>query len=494
MNQENFKKILEIGVQLSSERDFNRLLERILSCMMELTNCDAGTLYLLDQEALYFRIMRNNTLNTYSGGNGEEPDLPPVPLNRENVCALALLDGRTIRVEDVKNCREYDFSGPIRYDAMTGYHTQSMLVVPMCNREGEPLGVLQLINALDGKGNICAFAEDMVLTVESVASQAAITIQNARYIREIRELFHSFVRTMSSAVNERTPYTANHARHMAAYASRFIDYLNGCPGQKHFTPSQKEELLMAIWLHDIGKLVTPLEVMDKAKRLLPEQYTAFTHRMELVRLNAEISQLKALISPEEKEALIRQTREAAELVDRVNSAGFVTDEMLAELQLLREKTYPVEDGGLHPWLTEEEYAMLSIRRGTLSEAERRTMEEHVVVTDKLLSQIHFSNDLSHVREWASSHHELLNGKGYPRHRKGDEIPVEVRIITILDIFDALVADDRPYKPAKPLHVALDILRENAEVRGELDPELTRLFAESRCWENIELPEVSETDG
>ena len=129
--------------------------------------------------------------------------------------------------------------------------------------------------------------------------------------------------------------------------------------------------------------------------------------------------------------------------------------------------------------------MLSIRRGTLSEAERKIMEQHVEITDKLLSQIHFSKDMSHVREWAASHHELLNGGGYPRRLKGDEIPLQVRIITILDIFDALVANDRPYKKALPLSKALSILRENAEQRGELDPVLTRLFIESRCWEYSE---------
>ena len=127
--------------------------------------------------------------------------------------------------------------------------------------------------------------------------------------------------------------------------------------------------------------------------------------------------------------------------------------------------------------------MLSIRKGTLSDAEREIMEEHVLVTDKLLSQIRFSSELSHVREWASAHHELLNGSGYPRHRKGDEIPCEVRIITILDIFDALVADDRPYKPGMPVERALSILDIMANKEGKLDPELTRLFIESKCWES-----------
>ena len=490
MTQKDINKVLEVGVLLSSERDINRLLEQILSCAMDLTHCDAGTLYLLDGDSLRFKIMRNDTLKTYSGGDGTDPGLPPVPLKRENVCALALLDDKTILVEDVRNCSEYDFSGPIRYDAMTGYHTRSMLVVPMRNRQGEQLGVLQLINALDEKGNVCGFARDMVLMVESVASQAAITIQNVRYMREIKKLFQSFVRAMSTAVDERTPYNGSHPRHMATYCSRFINYLNTREDAPHFTPSQKEELLTSIWLHDIGKLVTPLEVMNKEKKLLPSQYADFTHRMETVRLLTRIEELKGSLSPAESQRLVRQTHEAMELVDTANASNYLKDELLEQLRQLRDRTYTAEDGALQPWLTREEYDMLSIRKGTLSEKERKIMEEHVEITDKLLSQIHFPGELSHVRKWAASHHELLNGKGYPHHMKGDEIPPEVRIITILDIFDALVANDRPYKKAMPLEKALSILTENAEQRGELDPALTRLFIESRCWEGTEgFPEA-----
>lgn len=136
MREENFRMFLEVGVSLSAERDFNRLLEKILLCVMDLSNCDAGTLYLLEDGALHFKIMRNNTMNTYTGGDGSDCGLPPVALNRESVCALALLDDRTIRVADVWHCAEYDLTGPMRYDAITGYHTQSMIVVPMRNREG----------------------------------------------------------------------------------------------------------------------------------------------------------------------------------------------------------------------------------------------------------------------------------------------------------------------------------------------------------------------
>ncbi len=481
MKQEDMKKILEIGVSLSYERDYNRLLERILQCAMELTFCDAGTLYLCDREALRFKIMRNDTLKTYSGGDGNWPELPPVPLQRENVCALALLENRTISIRDVKHCEEYDFSGPRRYDAMTGYDTRSMLVVPMQNREGEKIGVLQLINAQDEEKNVCEFNQDAVLAIESVASQAAITIQNVRYIRDIRELFQSFVRVMSAAIDERTPYNANHARNMAECGGRFADYLGTCKGQKRFSMVQKEELIMTILLHDIGKLVTPLEVMNKAKRLLPEQYSAFRHRMEVLRLRADIDRLAGRITAGEKETAVSQIQEAVRLVDEANEAGFAGDDLLEKLALLRNRTYTGEDGEIHPWLEEEEYAMLSIRRGTLSKEEREIMEEHVSVTDKLLSQIRFPADLMHVREWAAAHHEYLNGTGYPNHRRGDEIPYEVRMITILDIFDSLVADDRPYKRAMPVERALSVLDSMANKEGKLDPELTELFIQSRCW-------------
>lgn len=484
MRQEEMKKILEIGVSLSYERDYNRLLERILKCAMDFTCCDAGTLYLCSEDTLRFKIMRNNTLNTYSGGDGTEPGLPPVPLRRENVCAFSLLENRTVNIADVKCCKEYDFSGPLRYDAMTGYNTRSMLVVPMQNREGEKIGVLQLINAQDNNGEVCEFNRDIVLGVESMASQAAITIQNVRYIQDIKELFQSFVRVMSSAIDERTPYNASHARHMAECADRFIDYLGKTEDQKHFSPSEKDELLMSILLHDIGKLVTPLEVMNKSKRLLPDQYMAFTHRMEIIRMQAEIDYLSGRITESEKKAVTDGTYSAASLVDETNTAGFVSDELLEKLRELREKTYIKEDGSSQPWLEDAEYSMLSIRKGTLSEEERRIMEEHVSVTDRLLSQIRFSSDLSHVREWAGAHHEYLNGTGYPAHKTAADIPYEVRIITILDIFDSLVADDRPYKRAVPVDRALSILRGMAGKEGKLDPALTELFTKSRCWERL----------
>ena len=488
MTQEEVRKILNVGVLLSSERNLDRLLEKILSSVMDIAHCDAGTLYLLNQDKLYFTIMHNKTMGVCRGGDGRRPDIPPVALSRENVCALSLMEGRTINIPDVRKCHEYDLTGPVRYDAMTGYHTQSMLAVPMQNRKGEKIGVLQLINAEDAGGQVCPFPEEMELVLESVASQAAITIQNVRYLAEIQELFHSFVRVFVSAVDERSPYNASHTRHMAAYGERFLDYLNAQVEkngrQAPFDAGRREELLMSIWLHDVGKLVIPLEIMDKQARLSHGQHQAFLHRMETLRLLGEIDALSG--RRENLEGLWEDINKAGGLVESANTAGFVTDEMLESLKQLAERTYRDRDGKEKPWLTKEEFEMLSIRKGTLSDKERDVMQSHVVMTDRLLSQIQFSAELSHVREWAASHHEYLSGDGYPRHLSGDEIPPEVRILTILDIFDALTADDRPYKPGMPPERALSVLKDMAEKENRLDRELVEQFAKSRCWEQAGL--------
>ena len=304
---------------------------------------------------------------------------------------------------------------------------------------------------------------------------------------DIRGLFQSFVEVMTSAIDERTPYNVTHTRHMVEYGERFVDYINQCcfnAGQaKCFDAAHKDEFLMSIWLHDIGKLVTPLGVMNKETRLRPDQLTEILHRMEKVELWTEILMLKGTITEEEKVKRLDEVKYLRDFVESVNHAGVICGENLEILKDIKFLTYKDLDGNEHPWFTEDEYISLMIHRGTLSAQEREIMEEHVLVTDKLLSKIKFIPELSRVREWAAGHHELLDGSGYPNHLSGDQIPYEVRMITILDIFDALIADDRPYKPGIPIEKAVDILTEMAEKEGKLDPRLTKLFIEGCCWED-----------
>lgn len=496
-SREILKKVLEVGISLSAEKDFNRLLEKILSNVMEITMCDAGNLSLLQDDFLHVKIMRNDTMNTYRGGDGKNSGFPPVPLTKESVCAQSLLENKTIVIDHVHHCTEYDLTRSMEYDAITGYDTESMLVVPMKSQKGDQIGVLQLMNAKNEDGVITGFDKEMIPVVESLASEAAIAIQNARYVEEIRGLFQSFVQVMSSAVDERTPYNLTHTKHMAEYGARFIDYVNQCcreSGQPEpFDAAHKEEILMSIWLHDIGKIVTPLGIMNKDARLRPDQASAIRHRMEKVELWTEIRALKGEIGTDEKAKKLAEVEKIRELVASVDHAGLVRKEILEELEAAKGLTYTDMKGNEHLWFSNEEYAALTIQKGTLSVVEREIMEEHVVITDKLLSKIHFSTDLAHVREWAVGHHELLDGSGYPKHLSGDQIPYEVRMITILDIFDALVADDRPYKPGIPIEKALDILMDMAEKEGKLDSRLTKLFIEGRCWEEKEI-EKSDSSG
>lgn len=483
MTQQEIRKILDLGVLLSTQRDQNKLLAQILDCMMDLAHCDAGTLYLLKDNALEFRILRNDTLGLRRGENGQPADLPPVPLSRENLCARSVLEGRTIRIDDVPGCSDPALTGPARYDALTGYCTRSMLVVSMQGRGGEPLGALQLINALGEDGQVQPFSEDMTLVLESAASQAALTIQNSRYVSQIRELFNSFVRVMSSAIDARSPYNGNHTKHMAACGERFLHFLNQRAAMRGepipFEPQRAEEFLTSVWLHDIGKLVIPLEIMDKPARLLPGQRSEFFHRMERIRLLGRIDALSG--GDTDPERLAEETRRAEELVNQCDTAGYLTDKCLARLEQLAQKKYTGTDGMAHPWLEKEELKMLSIRKGTLSDEERQKIQDHVRMTDHLLSQIDLPAELSHVRLWAGAHHEFLDGSGYAQHLKGEQIPFEVRLLTILDIFDALTAADRPYKPGMSAEKALNILKHMAQDEGKLDAELVELFAESQCW-------------
>ncbi len=237
---------------------------------------------------------------------------------------------------------------------------------------------------------------------------------------------------------------------------------------------------MSVWLHDVGKLVVPLEVMDKESRLgaaLP----AVLERLRVIGLLGEISLLRGETGEAEARQLKTELRQAEELIRRVNGAGFLPDELLAQVDALAEKTYLDESGACLPWITEEERTALSVRKGTLTAAERSIMESHVVMTGHILAQVSFPKEYARVPQWAAAHHELLNGSGYPDHRKGESIPPEVRLLTVLDVFDALTARDRPYKQPMPAEKALSILHSMVE-EGSVDGDILKLFEESKAWE------------
>lgn len=480
MTNEQMQRFLAITMALSAERDREALLTFILDTAMDLTSSDGGTLYLLEEDGLHFCRMVTRSFGIRQGGHDAPITLPPVPLKPSHVCARAVLENKLINVDDVHSNTDFDFSGAKRYDQMTGYCTRSMLVVPLANDHGELIGVLQLLNAKDEKGESTSYPADVEPLVEAIASQAAISLTNMKYSEQVHQLLDSLVGALSTAIDQRTPYNANHTRNMAKYGERFLDWLERTNHPWKFDTQRRRTFLLSVWLHDVGKLVVPLSVMDKDSRL-GEALKDVEHRFATMTLLSRIAALEGRVPAGEAEAEQAEIAEALALIQKVNRAGFLPDEELAKITAMGQRTYTDENGEVHPWLTAGELVSLSVRKGTLTAEERSVMESHVVMTARILKQVSFPKMYAQVPGWASAHHELLNGKGYPDHISGDEIPAEVRLLTILDVFDALTAKDRPYKPGMPVEKALSIL-DSMVSEGGMDAEILALFRESQAWE------------
>jgi len=485
---DHLEELLNIGIALSAEKNHTRLLERILREARRITNADAGTLYLCEHDRLVFKIIHNDTLGIYQGGQGEPVVLPPVPLDPANVSSWVAINKKSVNIPDVYTADNFDFSGPKKYDAITGYRTGSMLVVPLENYEGEVIGVLQLLNAKNEQGQTIPFDPELEKIVFSLASQAAVSLTNMQYLEEIDNLFHSFVQVMATAIDARTPYNVNHTRNIARLAAKFAVYLDSLTGgpfsNEKFPESRTVQLVMAAWLHDIGKVAIPLSVMDKPSRL-GQRIEFVRQRLDLVEnrlirsfLEKKLAGAISREQEEEHQQQLDRLSQARELIEKANNpATFVDQDLTRELAGLA-RWEPLPGVRL---LTAEELKCLSVPRGTLTDEERKIMESHVTVAQRMLEKIRFNSRYKDVPAWALCHHELLDGTGYPQGLKDAEIPLEARILTILDVYDALTAADRPYKKAMPVQAALNILEKMAE-EGKLDTQLVEAFRESRIWE------------
>ncbi|NSW82081.1 MAG: GAF domain-containing protein [Syntrophothermus sp.] len=499
---DDLTRIIDIGIALTAEKDDNRLLEMILTYARRITRADAGTLYLRVGDYLIFKIMQNDTLGLHQGGRGETISLPSVPMSPDNVSGYVALTGRAVNIADAYSSSKFDFSGPKRYDALTGYRTKSALVVPLSDYEGEVIGVLQLINALNEQGEVVPFSPEYERLVTALASQAATALTKIRFIEEIERLFEALVEVMATAIDALTPYNVTHSRRVAEMARRFAWYLNEVKRTNgdvpDFDDDRVTQLVMAAWLHDIGKVATPLEVMNKATRL-GNRLDLVLQRLDYIREKERADSLARELAAvragdmeawetfrREQENILKKVENARRLVLVANDPTCVVNETLAgQIRGLGKETYIDREGRLRNWLTEEEVECLTVPRGTLTPKERKIMEDHVRMTGLLLEKVPFTRKLKDVPRLAVSHHEYLDGEGYPLGLKGDEIELEARILAILDVFDALTADDRPYKKAISVDEALKILGRMAE-QGKLDRKLYEYFCASRVWEDCNL--------
>ncbi len=477
----DFKKILNIGIGLTTEKNQNRLLTAILENAMEITNCDASTLYLYENNCLNFKIMKTLSMGVSRGTDGEFiDDMPPVPMDEQNICSYAAIHREIVNVPDVDNSGRFDFSGPKRYDALTGYHTRSQLVIPLENNENELIGVLQLINAMDLDGTVIPFDEQYDIIIRSLGSMAAIELTNLLHMEEMKAQLYSFVEALTMALDERTPYNASHTEHVEKYAGLLADHISKMyeegKSTEFFDQDRKEKLQLAALLHDIGKITIPRGVMNRATRL-DRDICMVDMRFELLKSLYETDMLRGRISQKEYERLQEELDSELAFIHKIDGAPFLNDENYEHVCRLARKYHQKEDGTVTKYLTEQEAEHLSIRRGTLSLEERKEMENHVVMTDKILHKVRFNKNYRIIMKWASSHHEFLDGSGYPRHLTEESLDLETRILTVADIYDALTATDRPYKKPVPKEKALDILRSMAE-EGKIDRQLVEWLAEA----------------
>ena len=478
----DFEKILNIAIELSTEKNTDRLMADILEKGMQITRCDAATLYLYQNNQLEFKVMKTISLNVSRGMNGEKIlDVPPVPIREENVCAYAAIHRSVLNIADVNHSSKFDFSGPRNYDQLTGYHTKSMLVVPLTDSNDEILGVLQMLNAQDEEGNVIAFDMDDEIIIRSLGSLAAIAMSNLRYQSEIKRELRSFVEAMATAIDEKFPYNGAHTRNVARVALLLAEevnekYRNG-ETDEYFDSDRKEKLELAALFHDIGKIVIPRSIMNRAKRLDDKDLNAIKERFELLSCYFKIDYLEHSITKEEYESRCEVLQDALDLIAKIDGHGYLEDEDYEAVQCLASRSYVKKDGSTICYLTDRERECLSIRSGTLTDDMRQLIESHVDKTAKLLSKVYFTKNYSMVPKWAEQHHEFLDGTGYPKGLKAEDLSIEVRILTITDIYDALTSRDRPYKKPVPSDEAIEILYDMAE-QGKIDKILVQWLKEA----------------
>jgi HD-GYP domain-containing protein (c-di-GMP phosphodiesterase class II) len=512
---EELHELNNIGVALSAERDIDKLLELILLKSREITAADAGSLYLVqrgkedgppEDDLLSFTLTQNDSVATPF-------EASTVPLNYTSIAGYAALTGTSVNVADAYRLPVGSpFKVSSSFDEKSGYRTKSMLVVPMRDHLGKVIGVVQLINKKRDAGMVLRpvglvdeyvipfTAEDEKL-VTSLASQAAVAFENTLLIQNIRNLFDSFVNAAVTTIERRDPATSGHSSRVAVLTVGLAEHVDasstGPFRDLRFTKDQLQEIRYASLLHDFGKVGVKEKYLLKEKKLyrmemlLVRQRFAYIKRtMEAEHLRAKLDQVLAgQASPELLLQMDAAHRQAQDEIDQIvtavvnaNEPSILDEERFQALLGVSNRTFLDIDGNPQPFLSPEECHALSIQRGSLSVEERRMIEQHVTLTFNFLAQLPWTGEFRRVAEIAHAHHEKLDGTGYPRKLHAQDIPVQSRMMTIADIFDALTSLDRPYKKSVAVTRALDILVVEEAGRGKIDKNLLDVFIEAKVYE------------
>ncbi len=522
--QSEIDEINAIGRALSSQRNIDKLLALILEKCRYVTNADAGSIYVVEGEdedvskrTLRFKVSQNDSARL----DFSELALPVDPTSIVGRCVISR---EVINIPDLYRLdppgtgnNPWGFRHNRAFDDKTSYRTRSILAVPMIDAGGQVIGVVQLINRKRGLEHRLESPDDFETRVvpfnprsqrlaETLASQAGISLENTLLYEDIRQLFEGFVTAAVTAIEQRDPTTSGHSQRVADLTVKLAQVTErettGPYAGYRASYEELKQIEYAALLHDFGKVGVREHVLVKAKKLYESDRDMVIQRFDYIRrdLEAQGERLKvdALLRLPRDQALreldrldhayggrVRELDAFIEFVLQANEPSLLGEEGVVRIGDIAHRTYKDPRGVELPYLRGGEVEKLQIRRGSLTAPERLEIESHVTHTYNFLRQIPWGRSFQRVPEYAGSHHEKLDGTGYPRGLNADAISTPTRMMTISDIYDALTAKDRPYKPAVPTPKALDILTDEVK-RGKLDPELFRIFLDAKVWQ-LTLP-------
>jgi len=485
--------LAKIGIELSAEKDVDRLLEKILAECMEITGCDAGSLYFQEEcdgsPCLRFRYTQNKSksfpFKSFT-----------LPINSNSMSGACAFNGVTYNLKTMDESFEkigirHDGS----FDKSMGYKTCNMLVIPMKNYANEVIGVLQLINKKRDRSmilgepetipqHVIPFTDDEAEVIESLAAQAAILIERSQLFEEIEELLESFTISLVTALDQRDPITAGHSKRVTEYTLSLARAVNdvgyGPYKDQQFTEEEYKEMYYACLLHDVGKIGVREFVLMKRNKLLDSEMQTLYYKYQWIKSYLSTKQLSEELGENEKN-ILESIDDYWTFIEDVNKKGWLPDDEFAKLEAMGTLSFQNDDVGEVVLLTPHELESLSIRKGTLTQEEREMIQSHALFSFDILSGIKWTRELSNVPIISASHHEKVNGHGYPKGLTGEDMPLQARMLAIADIFDALTAKDRPYKPAIPIPKSLSIIQEEAD-RLSLDPDLVTIFIDEKAYE------------
>ncbi len=509
--EDRVKRLQEIGLALSTEDDINVIFELIMDEAKNITNADGRTLYMIsdDGKTMKFEIMATDSMNFSQGGTtGVEITIPPMQLfnedgtpNHSSIVAYSANTGKIVNIKDAYKEKGFDFTGAKNFDKDTGYRTTSVLSVPLKNHENDIVGVMQLINAKDPKSDkTISFSDDMQNQVESLASQGAVALTNKRLVAELKNLFESFIQLIATAIDKKSPYTGGHCERVPEITMLLADAVEKTKVGKYADFSMNEderyELYIAGWLHDCGKVATPPHVVDKGMKLetITDRIEVMDTRFEVLKRDAEIlmlekqielmgkgtpnGKIKSLVS--ELDDKITQLSSDQIFIQKTNRGGeFMEEEDQQRVSNIGNYKWKLEGEEINLF-DEKDVRNLQIPKGTLLPEEREIINDHIVITIDMLEKLPYPKKLRNVPEFAGGHHEKLDGTGYPKGLKDEEMSVQAKMMAIADIYEALTAADRPYKDGKKLSQAMRIMG-FMKKDYEIDQDLFEIFVKEGVY-------------